>query len=178
MLHLDPNEYYGSDEASLTLDELMTYFSSLPSSSKASWSPMTLSKELESDRRRYSLSLSPTVLPSRGSLIETLIASDVSKYVSFRMLDSVSLWREGSSEPGPSAQSPPGIQADSAGAGNLRRVPGSKEAVFKDPSITLADKRRLMKFLMFAGGDFEDDELLQGETPLPLHLQQPRNLVL
>lgn len=98
------------------------------------------------------MSLFPTVLPSRGELIDTLVKSDVSKYVSFRMLDSVSIFDGESASP------------DEAGTSTrLRRVPGSKEEVFKDKSASLMEKRRLMKFLMFAGGDFEQDEVLRGE---------------
>lgn len=46
--------------------------------------------------------------------------------------------------------------------GSIKKVPGSKEDVFKDKSIGLLDKRRLMKFLMFAAGDFEEDDILVG----------------
>lgn len=79
-------------------------------------------------------------MPSRGALVSTLISSDVSKYVSFRLLDGVSIWEDGAA----------------------RRVPGGKEDVFKDKSVSLLDKRRLMKALLFIGGEFEDDELLKG----------------
>lgn len=44
------------------------------------------------------------------------------------------------------------------------RVPGSKEAVFKEKRFGLLEKRRLMKFLLFAAGDFETDEILIGES--------------
>jgi RAB protein geranylgeranyltransferase component A len=71
----------------------------------------------------------------------------VSKYVSFRILDSVSVW-----------------QQTEDGEGKVRRVPGSKEQVFKDKDISLMEKRRLMKFLMFAAGEFEDDVLLKGTS--------------
>ena len=57
------------------------------------------------------------------------------------MLDSVSVWQEH----------------------GIRRVPGSKEQVFKDKEISLMEKRRLMKFLMFSAGEFEDDPLLKGK---------------
>ncbi|WWD16550.1 hypothetical protein CI109_100977 [Kwoniella shandongensis] len=163
VLHLDPNDYYGGEQASLTLDELVewsTNQSSISASSSSSSSASTgsvsysrlttteLTPSLNNDRRRYALSLFPSLLPSRGSLIDTLIASDVSKYVSFRLLDSVSVWD---------------LENDEA-----RRVPGSKEEVFKDKSVGLLDKRRLMKFLMFAGGEFEDDDLLKGKETQPL----------
>jgi RAB protein geranylgeranyltransferase component A len=57
------------------------------------------------------------------------------------MLDSVSVWHDD----------------------GIRRVPGSKEQVFKDKEISLMEKRRLMKFLMFSAGEFEDDPLLKGK---------------
>jgi RAB protein geranylgeranyltransferase component A len=91
-------------------------------------------------------------LPSRGPLISTLISSGVSKYVSFRILDSVSIWQE-----------------QEQGGGNVRRVPGSKEQVFKDKEVSLMDKRRLMKFLMFAAGEFEDSDVLKGGLSYAYH---------
>ena len=150
VLHLDPNDYYGDQQASLTLDELQQWSQShsdpLDTSSTnahACASTSQLDESLTKNRRRYALSLFPAVLPSRGPLIQTLINSGVSKYVSFRILDSVSIWQEGTE--------------------GIRRVPGSKEQVFKDKEITLMEKRRLMKFLMFSAGEFENDPLLKGE---------------
>ena len=46
----------------------------------------------------------------------------------------------------------------------MRKVPGSKEEVFKDKSVGLVEKRKLMKFLMFAAGEFENDQTLVGEN--------------
>ena len=157
VLHLDPNDYYGARQASLTLDELVqwsdSHSSPLASISTtddhvqriqytlASTSP--LNETLQADRRRYALSLFPSILPSRGPLISTLIASEVSRYISFRLLDSISVWDPSTS--------------------GVRRVPGSKEEIFKDKSVGLIEKRKLMKFLMFAAGVFEDDPTLVGK---------------
>ncbi|CAD6570829.1 MAG: Rab proteins geranylgeranyltransferase component A [Tremellales sp. Tagirdzhanova-0007] len=162
VLHLDPNDYYGARQASLTLDELVqwsdSHSSPLASISTtddhvqriqytlASTSP--LNETLQADRRRYALSLFPSILPSRGPLISTLIASEVSRYISFRLLDSISVWDPSTS--------------------GVRRVPGSKEEIFKDKSVGLIEKRKLMKFLMFAAGVFEDDPTLVGKEGLPL----------
>lgn len=180
MLHLDPNDYYGGEQASLTLDELVAWSdvrsgtgasvpsTSAPSTSNAS-TASTASTDpssspsgsaylasqrtryssatttglgaLAADRRRYALTLFPSLMVSRGDLVGTLISSDVSKYVGFRLLDGVSVWEDD---------------------GTFHRVPGAKEDVFKDKSISLLDKRRLMKALMFAGGEFEGDEVLKG----------------
>lgn len=168
MLHLDPNEYYGSEQASLTLDELEQWASERSSSSSSSSlspfqqsqrvqytnaSTTPLTPELQADRRRYALSLFPALMASRGDLVQTLISSDVSKYVSFKLLDRVHISTPGSdASPGP----------------DFARVPGSKEDVFKDKSISLPEKRKLMKALLFAGGEFEDDPLLQGREDEPL----------
>lgn len=149
VLHLDPNEYYGGEQASLTLDELIDWSTKhLESSSGAvsytHASTSALTPALQNDRRRYALSLFPAILPSRGPLIDVLISSGVSKYVSFKLLDSVNIWDEGC-----------------AGA---RKVPGSKEEIFKDKSVSLMDKRKLMKFFMFAAGEFEHSDILRGEA--------------
>lgn len=164
VLHLDPNEYYGGEQASLTLDELVAWAdarsanSSSDSDSSSSWAatPYGSSQRaqysqlsttglgsLASDRRRYALSLFPSLMVSRGELVSTLISSDVSKYVGFRLLDSVNVWDDET--------------------GSARRVPGSKEDVFRDKSISLPEKRKLMKALLFAGSEFEEDELLKGK---------------
>lgn len=183
VLHLDPNEYYGGEQASLTLDELQDWcqrrlrtpssdtgiLTSTPGAGASSSSSSSTSTSagtstymqsqreryneattshppeiLLANKRRYALSLFPSVLPSRGNLITTLINSGVSKYVSFRMLDSVSMYDQA--------------------MGTIRKVPGSKEQVFKDKDISLMEKRRLMKFLMFAISDFENDEVLKGKS--------------
>ncbi|WVN85715.1 uncharacterized protein L203_100866 [Cryptococcus depauperatus CBS 7841] len=156
VLHLDPNDYYGGNQASLTLDELVEWAlhrkDAIPSSCAGvtcyAASTSNLSPSLEVDQRRYSLSLFPALLPARGSLIDTLIASDVSKYVSFKLLDSVNIWQEEN--------------------GKTQKVPGSKEDVFKDKSIGLLEKRKLMKFLMFAAGEFECEQVLKDKESQPL----------
>lgn len=163
VLHLDPNEYYGGEQASLTLDELVAWADARGAESSSSWSetPYGSSQRaqysrlsttglgsLAADRRRYALSLFPALMVSRGELVSTLISSDVAKYVGFRLLDGVSVWN-----------------SDTA---SVSRVPGSKEDVFRDKSISLPEKRKLMKALMFAGTEFEEDELLKGELSHPL----------
>jgi RAB protein geranylgeranyltransferase component A len=85
-------------------------------------------------------------MPSRGTLIDALIASDVSKYVEFKLLNGVHI---------------------SSGDG-FQRVPGSKEDVFKDKSISRPEKLRLMKALKFAAGEFEADPLLAGKEAEPI----------
>ncbi|KAL7419591.1 hypothetical protein Q5752_005503 [Cryptotrichosporon argae] len=229
VLHLDPNDYYGGPHASLTLDELVSWASARSghpgtpspanrespyfSAQRARYSRVTHTRpgaQLLADRRRYALSLSPAVVPARGAMIDTLVDSGVSKYVSFRLLDGVSVWDGGAggfaaatpTEPAAAASDsesadraepssvaaaesaePLGVSAtDDATAAapqngaagpsgeraRFRRVPGSKEDIFRDRSIALADKRRLMKFLLFAAGDYAADPLYAEHASKPL----------
>jgi RAB protein geranylgeranyltransferase component A len=46
-------------------------------------------------------------------------------------------------------------------------VPGSKEDIFKSKEIGLVEKRRLMRFLTFAAGEFEDKKELEGKNDVP-----------
>lgn len=106
-----------------------------------SYSPRTLPQS-----RQYSISLLPSLIPSVGPLISSLVASGVARYGGFRLLERVGVY------------DPSGI---------VRNVPGSKEDVFKSTDITLLDKRRLMRFLLFAAGDFETKSELAGKEDMP-----------
>jgi RAB protein geranylgeranyltransferase component A len=161
VLHLDPHEYYGDRHASLTVDEMVQWVeeiqaSSLPRYAAASYEFPTpeFKSNLNKVARQYALSVFPAILPARGDLIDTLIAEDVAKYVSFRLVDGVSTYQK------PSAGEP-------SGSGKWKRVPAGKDQIFKDSSLSLLDKRRLMKFIMFASAErdaegWEAEPLLQG----------------
>jgi RAB protein geranylgeranyltransferase component A len=115
---------------------------SFPSSSSDS-SPL-LPPSLKQASRNYSLSLSPSLVPSVSTLIETLVSSGVSRYSTFRILESTSIF-----DP-------------KLGAG--KKVPGSKEDVFKDKEVGLVDKRRLMKVLLWCMGEFEGSTEIKGQS--------------
>ena len=123
-------------------------------------SQVTFRKEVEngSRGRQYAISLYPGLLPARGKLIDTLISSGVSGYVGFRIVDGVGLL-----EP-PIAPSNDEIQEVN---GSIKKVPSSKGQVFKDKTMSLLEKRKLMKMLMFVANldetKAEDDPLIKGE---------------
>ncbi|KIJ70643.1 hypothetical protein HYDPIDRAFT_105386 [Hydnomerulius pinastri MD-312] len=151
--HIDPNAYYGADEATLTLDELCQWADTHTSSN------FTLERESQSIQyqvqyrspdilphsKQYSLSLSPSVIPSVGPFISSLVSSGVARYGSFKLLGPVSLYHDG----------------------QFTSVPQNKESIFQDRTIPLIEKRRLMRFLMFASGDFENSPELQGKENIP-----------
>ncbi|KAJ4471964.1 FAD/NAD-P-binding domain-containing protein [Lentinula aciculospora] len=129
--HLDENVYYGGDEASLSLDEYINWVTQNKDSTQFSSFSLSSSHVLPNSRQ-YSISLSPSVIPSTGSLISSLVASGVSRYGGFRLVEQVAVYSPGH---------------------KVKAVPGSKEDIFKDKTISLLDKRRLMRFLVFASGD-------------------------
>jgi RAB protein geranylgeranyltransferase component A len=158
--HLDNNQYYGGDEASLTLDELARWADSRSAPSenseklssylvaqRAKFTSVSRSPLVPDHPRHYSISLAPSLILSVGPLISSLVASGVSRYGGYRLLERVGIYSSN---------------------GGLQNVPGSKEDVFKS-SLSLLEKRRLMRFLIFASGDFESSKEFQGQEQTPFH---------
>ncbi|KAI0329920.1 FAD/NAD(P)-binding domain-containing protein [Cubamyces sp. BRFM 1775] len=155
--HVDNNQYYGGDEASLTLDELAQWADVRATSSgdkppseylarqRARYTSITRSSTLPPQSRQYAVSLAPSIVPSLGPHIDSLIASGVSRYGSFKLLEKVAIYDR---------------------PGHVQSVPGSKEDVFKSKALSLVEKRRLMRFLMFAAGDFEGKKELEGKEQM------------
>ncbi|KAJ7077916.1 FAD/NAD(P)-binding domain-containing protein [Mycena belliarum] len=142
LAHIDRNPYYGAAEASLSFDELIQW----QDTPNPGFSSFSRSGDTIEQARAYSISLSPSLIPSTGPLIDALVASGVAKYGGFRLIERVCVY-------------------DVSGA--VKPVPGSKEDIFKNKEISLVDKRRLMRFLMFAAGEFEDKKELEGHTNTP-----------
>jgi RAB protein geranylgeranyltransferase component A len=142
--HIDENPYYGAQEASLSLDEFIQWADT--SSSSPKFTSITRSSGSLPQSRQYSICLRPSIIPSIGPIISCLISSGVAKYGGFRLLERVGFYDH---------------------SGTIKNVPGTKEDVFKDQVLTLVDKRRLMRFLMFAVGDFERSKELEGQRDLP-----------
>ncbi|KAK0204997.1 GDP dissociation inhibitor-domain-containing protein [Desarmillaria ectypa] len=140
--HIDGNPYYGADEASLSLEEFIEWTDKYHDSFFAFSGIRTKLPHA----RQYSISLSPSVIPSVGPLISALVASGVSRYGGFQLVERVGIY--------------------DVSSGTVKGVPGSKEDVFKNKDISLVDKRRLMRFLMFAAGEFEGKPELEGREEL------------
>ena len=75
--------------------------------------------------RKFNLDLSPRLLFSRGSMVELLISSNVSRYTEFKSVSRVLTLIEGS----------------------LVHVPSSRADVFQTRAVSVVEKRILMKFL-------------------------------
>ncbi|EMD31811.1 hypothetical protein CERSUDRAFT_119383 [Gelatoporia subvermispora B] len=157
VVHIDANAYYGGNDASLTFDELIQWAHERTTPSedkeptyisvqKQRYTSISRSSETLPQSRQYSFSLSPTVIPSLGPLIDSLVTSGVSRYGGFKLLERLGMFDR------------PGV---------VRSVPSSKEDVFKSRELSLVDKRRLMRFLVFAAGQFEGTMELTGRENTP-----------
>ncbi|XP_065842130.1 rab proteins geranylgeranyltransferase component A 2-like [Oscarella lobularis] len=89
--------------------------------------------KLKEDWRHFNIDLFPKVLYCRGSLVELLISSQVSRYLEFRAVSRIVTHMNGM----------------------LRDVPSSRADVFNSQIVNIIEKRMLMKFLTFCM-DFED----------------------
>ncbi|KAI6012595.1 FAD/NAD(P)-binding domain-containing protein [Pisolithus orientalis] len=157
--HVDPNPYYGGDEAALTLDEIVAWAEHHASSDSVdqvqrcpTYTTEYCSALNVSHPKQYTISLSPSVIPAIGPFITSVIASGISRYCSFKLLGPVSIYN----------------------GGQFKNVPRGKEDVFRDQKIPLIEKRRLMRFLMFVAGDYESSPEFQGkeDTPFQEFLRQ------
>lgn len=142
VLHVDENAYYGGAWASLTLSELAQWAATHAGASlrfprDGALPPGEVPERLRAVDRHYALALRSALMPSQGPMLEALIRSNVASYATFRLLEHVLVYDPEEAR--------------------LERVPSSKSEIFKQRNISLADKRRLMRFLQLAGGVPADD---------------------
>jgi RAB protein geranylgeranyltransferase component A len=157
VLQLDLNSFYGDEEASLNLDELISLYNldlDLDNNIKN-----LDNQELLKLSKKFNLSLSPNLIPAQSNSIQLLIKSKVAAYLSFGSLQGIALVTASSSSSS-SSSSP----SDSVTA---QRIPASKADVFNHPTLSLIEKRRLTKLLLFAAGDqvLETTSFLSGIIP-------------
>jgi len=74
VLHMDRNNYYGGDTASLNLKQLCEKFGKAP-------------KDALGNTREYNVDLIPKFLMSAGVLVQILIKTDVTRYLEFKAVD-------------------------------------------------------------------------------------------
>jgi len=83
VLHMDRNNYYGGDCASLTLNQLYTQFNK-------GTPPATLGAN-----RDYNVDLIPKFIMSCGMLVQMLVKTDVTRYLEFKSVDGSFVVHEG-----------------------------------------------------------------------------------
>ncbi|EDW09562.1 rab proteins geranylgeranyltransferase component A [Drosophila mojavensis] len=154
VLHIDSNDYYGDVWSSFSLEafnKLLEQPSSSVRNGTYTWHNATeehgqeqgqeqettswTRESLLEKSRRFSLDLSPRVAYCAGSLVQLLIKSNICRYAEFRSLDHVCMLY----------------------SKELVSVPCSRSDVFNTKTLTMVEKRLLMKFLT-ACNDYGEDK--------------------
>lgn len=147
ILHVDRNDYYGGDEAALSLSEAEEWakkHAGEPSDPPTTFSHASITQAPTDDEesrgkignsRAYCLPLAPHILHSKSALLPALVSSKTHNQLEFQAVGSWFL------------VNPP--SDDSSTQARLTRVPGGREDVFQDATLDLKAKRSLMKFLRF-----------------------------
>eukprot|EP00897_Mesotaenium_endlicherianum_P008336 jgi/Mesen1/7530/ME000391S06764 len=84
VLHMDRNDYYGGESASLTLQQLYQKFRGDDKP------PATLGSS-----RDYNVDMVPKFMMANGQLVRVLIRTDVTKYLSFKAVDGSYVFKQG-----------------------------------------------------------------------------------
>ncbi|GAA6022952.1 hypothetical protein JCM10207_007727 [Rhodosporidiobolus poonsookiae] len=152
VLQLDPAPYYGTEHASLSLSELAQWAATTPGAEASAPAPP---EQLMKQSQRFALSLCPMLLRAKGEAIDLLVRSKVAAYLQFGLLGGVGLFRPG--------------KDGKDGEGTVERVPASKADVFNDTTLSLVEKRRLTKLLLFAAGQepLEQDKEIVEDPDIP-----------
>ncbi|ONH97292.1 hypothetical protein PRUPE_7G181700 [Prunus persica] len=153
VLHLDPNDFYGSHSASIHLNDLtsfLNYHANLPSTAAANTNSASSSHDFTAlnlslrslysnvetsnyapetvaqHSTKFSVDLGgPRVFLCADKATDLLIKSGVNSYLDFKGIEASFIWD---------------------GSGRLCDVPDSRSAIFKDKSLSLLEKNQLMRF--------------------------------
>ena len=136
VLHIDSNNYYGDNCATLTIEQIKNWFinSKFNKTGFKNYKNIKLSindTDFNVVSRDYGIDLSPKVLFTKSPLLDVLIKSRVYHYLEFQSLSDFHTYEDNS----------------------FGKLVSSKEDIFTDESLNLLVKRKLMKFLKFIVDD-------------------------
>ncbi|OAP57030.1 hypothetical protein AYL99_09143 [Fonsecaea erecta] len=143
ILHVDRHAYYGGDDAGLSLDDTQGWVEDLRQFKSTVFKDATISRYTDDESasssslgpsRSYTLSLSPQIIYAKSEFLPSLVSSQIHTQLEFLAVGS--LW----------------VQRD----GTLHKIPSTREDVFNDESLSMKDKRGLMKFLRYVMQEEEE----------------------
>ncbi|EXJ86528.1 hypothetical protein A1O3_03479 [Capronia epimyces CBS 606.96] len=171
VLHLDRHPYYGGTDAGLSLQDAEEWARDLERSSNNVFQRASISKPTHSDEgstetklgssRAYTLSLNPQIIYARSDFLPKLVSSRIHSQLEFLAVGSWWVHRHGA----------------------LHKIPSTREDVFNDESLSMKDKRALMKFLRHALQedaeslpDQEEEALMSLQEALDTRFKIPKSL--
>uniref|UniRef100_A0A3Q3XB46 Rab proteins geranylgeranyltransferase component A n=1 Tax=Mola mola TaxID=94237 RepID=A0A3Q3XB46_MOLML len=100
--------------------------------------------QLVKEGRRFNIDLVSKLMYSRGSLVDLLIKSNVSRYAEFKNITRILTYRHG----------------------NVEQVPCSRADVFASRQLSVVEKRKLMRFLTSCMEETEEQRAYKGRPYL------------
>jgi len=131
VLHMDRNDYYGGECASLNLDQAWTHF-------KQSGKP---DEKALGSSRQFNIDLVPKFLMASGLLVKILLHTDVTRYLEFKSVDGSYVLKGKISKPGD----------------NIFKVPATEAEAISTSLLGFFEKKRFRDFLMFVKDWKEED---------------------
>jgi Rab GDP dissociation inhibitor len=131
VLHIDRNDHYGAEAASVNLESLFKKFGNYPAGEEP-WKKYGRAND-------WNIDLVPKLLMSNGELTNILVSTDVTRYLEFKQI-------AGSY-----------VQQGSGAKATVAKVPDGPAEALRSPLMGLFEKRRAKKFLEFVGNFKEDD---------------------
>eukprot|EP00301_Raphidiophrys_heterophryoidea_P009929 c14945_g1_i1.p1 GENE.c14945_g1_i1~~c14945_g1_i1.p1 ORF type:complete len:463 (-),score=123.36 c14945_g1_i1:234-1577(-) len=130
VLHMDRNDYYGGESASLNLDQIFQRFRGPEAKPD--------DKVFGANRRLgdYNIDLVPKLIMANGLLVKMLVFTQVHKYMELGQVEGSYVYHN---------------------KGKLEKVPASDAEALKSPLLGLLEKRRCHKFFSFVADWREED---------------------
>ena len=132
VLHMDRNNYYGGECASLNLTNLYKKFIKDEEPPKAFFDAL-------GSNRDYNVDLVPKFIMANGKLVKVLVLTDVTRYMDFKLVDGSYVYRR--------AQK--GGMFGGASAPIISKVPADEAEAIKTGLISLVQKNWLRGFLKY-----------------------------
>eukprot|EP00629_Pelagomonadales_sp_RCC1024_P003071 CAMPEP_0119263292 /NCGR_PEP_ID=MMETSP1329-20130426/2740_1 /TAXON_ID=114041 /ORGANISM="Genus nov. species nov., Strain RCC1024" /LENGTH=478 /DNA_ID=CAMNT_0007262993 /DNA_START=155 /DNA_END=1588 /DNA_ORIENTATION=- len=144
VLHVDRNNYYGADSASLNLTNLYAKFNGGAEPDKKLF-------DVLGQNRDYNVDLIPKCIMACGKLVKMLLHTKVTRYLEFKSLDASYVYR----------------------GGKVYKVPATKSEAIYSSLLGLFEKRRFTNFLMYLQNyDEKDPKTHKGRDLTKMTMQE------
>lgn len=140
VLHIDRNDHYGGESASLNIEALFKRHGNYTKGEEP-WKKYGRVND-------WNVDLVPKLLMSNGELTNILVSTDVTRYLEFKQI-------AGSY-----------VQQGSGARATVAKVPSDAGEALRSPLMGLFEKRRAKKFLEWVGAFKEDDSSTYGGLDL------------
>jgi len=145
VLHIDRNDFYGGESASLNLKSLKQNLDGMTDEEARKWCTENEKEGLKLGRfRDYNIDLCPKLVMANGNLVKMLIHSKVTRYLDFNVVDGSFIYQKKQEE--------------------LHEVPTNPKAVWASSLVGMMQKYRFKEFLQWViAVDPNDDKTWKGK---------------